>query len=287
MTAVVLALRAAALWGTGDFLGGLATRRAERADRALLVAARRPARSRRLDRRQRRGAPGRACCCGPSARVSPERSGSAVSTAGWRSARWGSWRRSRPRRRSCRSRSASSRGDAPTAVQWVGIAFALAGIVLVSREPGRSAAPRVADGVGLALVAALGFGLFLVGLGEAAQESAPWAIATARSAPSLALLLALAVDADGARVCHGGSSLRSCSPSASSTRAPTCSSRSRRRTARSASWRFSARSIRSIDDPARPGGPARAARPDARPPVGWCGARRRGADRRRLRPCVG
>ena len=47
------------------------------------------------------------------------------------------------------------------------------GVVLVSREPGGGRRPRVAAGVGLALLAALGFGLFIVGLGEAAQESAP------------------------------------------------------------------------------------------------------------------
>ena len=56
--------------------------------------------------------------------------------------------------------------------------LALGGIVLVSREPGKVGG-GVAAGVGLALVAALGFGLFVVGLGEAAQESASWATASA------------------------------------------------------------------------------------------------------------
>jgi drug/metabolite transporter (DMT)-like permease len=76
-------------------------------------------------------------------------------------------------------------------VQWAGIVLALLGVVLVSREPG-GIGPRVAAGVGLALIAALCFGLFLVGMGEAAQESAPWAIATARFTSVLGLLAVIA-----------------------------------------------------------------------------------------------
>ena len=82
----------------------------------------------------------------------------------------------------------------PTALQWVGIAFALCRdrARLPRARGGRSAADAWRPGVGLALVAALGFGLFVVGLGEAAQESAPWAIATARLSSVTALVLALA-----------------------------------------------------------------------------------------------
>ena len=105
------------------------------AHRPLLVAARRARGSRGLDRRDGSARPG----VDLSTRRRREwraRSDSAASTAGWRSARWGSWRRSRRPRRSCRSRSRSSRGDSPAPVQWAGIALALAGVVLVSREPG-------------------------------------------------------------------------------------------------------------------------------------------------------
>ena len=84
-----------------------------------------------------------------------------------------------------------ARGESPAAVQWAGIALALAGIVLVSREPG-GLGGGVAAGAGLALVAALGFGLFVVGLGEAAQESAAWAVGTARLSSVTILVLALA-----------------------------------------------------------------------------------------------
>jgi drug/metabolite transporter (DMT)-like permease len=194
MTAVVLALAAAALWGTGDFFGGLATRRlsvltvlfwsqlvgllglvvwiaasgAERPGEGLLYAAGAGI----------AGAIGLGClyrglAIGAMGIVAPISATSpivplAVSVL---------------------------RGDSPTALQWGGIAFAICGIVLVSREPpgeGGGANGRVATGAGLALVAALGFGLFVVGLGEAAQESAPWATATARLSSVTALVLALA-----------------------------------------------------------------------------------------------
>ena len=48
-------------------------------------------------------------------------------------------------------------GDRPSAWQLGGIAAALAGVFLAAREPGRTGA-RFAAGVGLALLAALGFG---------------------------------------------------------------------------------------------------------------------------------
>jgi drug/metabolite transporter (DMT)-like permease len=86
-----------------------------------------------------------------------------------------------------------ARGTSPGELQWLGIAAVLAGIVLLAREPRGGA--RLAAGVGLALVAALGFGLFIVGLDAAADDaSVPWTILAVRSA-STALALALAVSA--------------------------------------------------------------------------------------------
>lgn len=88
------------------------------------------------------------------------------------------------------------RGHPPVTAQWFGIAFALVGIVLVSREPGSIRTqgvgrPPIAAGVGLALLAALGFGIFIVGLGEASQESKSWAVAVTQLTAVSVLVVAL------------------------------------------------------------------------------------------------
>jgi drug/metabolite transporter (DMT)-like permease len=83
------------------------------------------------------------------------------------------------------------RGDAPSAVEWAGVALVLAGIALLSREPVKGEA-RFAAGAGLAVIAAVGFGLFFVAIDEAAATSAPWAVLVARAA-SVALVLAAAL----------------------------------------------------------------------------------------------
>ncbi len=85
----------------------------------------------------------------------------------------------------------AARGVVPGAVQWLGIALVLAGIVTLSREP-KGSGQRIAAGAGLAVVAALGFGLFFVGLDAGADESVPWAVVAARSA-SVALAVSAAV----------------------------------------------------------------------------------------------
>jgi drug/metabolite transporter (DMT)-like permease len=86
-----------------------------------------------------------------------------------------------------------ARGSVPTDQQWAGIGLALAGVVVVSREPSHSAGPRLAAGAGLAVLAALGFGIFIVGIDAAADASVPWTIVFARaSSVSLALAAALA-----------------------------------------------------------------------------------------------
>lgn len=88
----------------------------------------------------------------------------------------------------------AARGTTPGALQWAGIALVLTGIVTLSREPSSAGERRLAAGVGLALVAALGFGLFVVGLDAGADESAPWAVVAARTASvSIAVVAALAM----------------------------------------------------------------------------------------------
>jgi drug/metabolite transporter (DMT)-like permease len=77
-----------------------------------------------------------------------------------------------------------ARGERPSGLQLVGIAAALVGVALASREPGETA--RLAAGVGLALVAAAGFGLYIVLIDEAAETSAEWAVLVSRGAASVA-----------------------------------------------------------------------------------------------------
>jgi drug/metabolite transporter (DMT)-like permease len=87
-------------------------------------------------------------------------------------------------------------GERPSAVQLLGTAVALAGVAVLSREPGRRR--RRAAGTGLALVAAAGFGSYFVFLDSAADTSVPWAVTVAR-ATAAALAAAAAVSVSGAR----------------------------------------------------------------------------------------
>ena len=60
---------------------------------------------------------------------------------------------------------------------------------LASRQPTHLGGGRAA-GVGLALLAALGFGLYFVLFDHAADESVPWAVVTARTASSVVAVVA-------------------------------------------------------------------------------------------------
>ena len=78
-------------------------------------------------------------------------------------------------------------GERPSALQIAGILLALVGVAVASREPREQGGGRAA-GFGLALTAALGFGFYFVFADRAADESVPYAVATARG---MSLLLAL------------------------------------------------------------------------------------------------
>ena len=84
-------------------------------------------------------------------------------------------------------------GIIPTGLQWAGIAVVLCGIVLLAREPRGKAGARLAAGVVLALVAALGFGLFVVGLDAASDGGVAWAIVATRAASTLVALVGVLV----------------------------------------------------------------------------------------------
>ena len=125
------------------------------------------------------------------------------------------------------------RGDAPAALQWAGIATALAGVVLLAREPSGARGGRagLAAGVSLALVAALGFGLFIVGIDGASDGGATWAVVVARASSSTSSRSARC----SSRPCHFArrrAYSRRSWRSGCSTRPRTCSSPSRRRTGR-------------------------------------------------------
>jgi len=83
-------------------------------------------------------------------------------------------------------------GERPSMLQVAGILLALAGVAVASREPAHKGGGR-ADGIGLALLAALGFGLYFVFADRAADESVPYAVATARGASLLLALVAALV----------------------------------------------------------------------------------------------
>jgi drug/metabolite transporter (DMT)-like permease len=67
-------------------------------------------------------------------------------------------------------------GERPSAVQNVGIVLALVGVVLASRTAARAAGRSgVAAGVGLAVLAAIGIGFFLVAFDAASEPDPYWA----------------------------------------------------------------------------------------------------------------
>lgn len=90
-----------------------------------------------------------------------------------------------------------STGDRPGPAVVVGIAIALAGVVLAAREEapeGSQAAAVARRSVALALVAALGFGAFFVGMDASAGDAGVlWALLGARIASFSMIAAALAV----------------------------------------------------------------------------------------------
>jgi drug/metabolite transporter (DMT)-like permease len=83
-------------------------------------------------------------------------------------------------------------GDRPGSIQAVGAVAGIAGVVLVAREPDPEwrAASRVA--IGLAGLAALGFGTFFLGLDLSSGSRPAWTIVAARTGGVVMLLAAAA-----------------------------------------------------------------------------------------------
>jgi drug/metabolite transporter (DMT)-like permease len=180
--AVALALGASLCWGVGDFLGGVSSRRlptftvlvlsqvAGLAAVGVLVAAAAdgPPGATALGFAAGAGVGGlvglaalyRGMAVGAIAIVAPISSASAVVPFAV----------------------GLARGERPSALQLAGIAAALVGVFLVSREPTESR--RLAAGVPLALIAALGFGSYFLFIDRASADDAFWAVVVARTTSS-------------------------------------------------------------------------------------------------------
>lgn len=87
-------------------------------------------------------------------------------------------------------------GDSPSAVQGLGMALAFLGVLLAAREqhPDVRRAAEARRAVGLALVAAAGFGVFLTLLKPASEDGVAWALLAARSA-SVTLMVVIVLAA--------------------------------------------------------------------------------------------
>ena len=183
MIAIALALGASLCWGVGDFLGGVSSRRlptftvmvvsqlAGLAAVGVLVAAAAegPPGAAALGFAAGAGIGGvvglaalyRGMAVGAIAIVAPISSASAIVPFAV----------------------GLARGERPSALQLAGIGVVLVGVALTSHERGPSG-PRLAAGVGLAVLAALGFGLYFVFIDEAADASQLWAVLVARAVSS-------------------------------------------------------------------------------------------------------
>jgi drug/metabolite transporter (DMT)-like permease len=86
-------------------------------------------------------------------------------------------------------------GDTLSALQASGIALAISGVVLASREASDEAkgSTAVAKGAGYALLSALGFGWFFVAIAQASEADVMWAVCVNRTVSALLLTAALLV----------------------------------------------------------------------------------------------
>jgi drug/metabolite transporter (DMT)-like permease len=91
------------------------------------------------------------------------------------------------------------RGERPSALQGIGVALAIAGVIAASLEPlPEGGGRRLGTGVGFALIAAFSFGWSLVGLGRAAAGGVAFATMTMRlAAVPIGIVLALTLQPRG------------------------------------------------------------------------------------------
>lgn len=82
-----------------------------------------------------------------------------------------------------------SLGERPSLLQFGGIAVTLAGIALLAFDRRPQAGRKLVPGVGLALLAALAFGVFLVAIRYASRPDPLWGVLATRTGSVLALLV--------------------------------------------------------------------------------------------------
>jgi drug/metabolite transporter (DMT)-like permease len=83
-------------------------------------------------------------------------------------------------------------GEDPAAIAALGAMAAIAGVVLVAREPDPEWRSAGRQAIGLAALAALGFGTFFLGIDLSAGEEPAWTIVAARTGGVATLLVAAA-----------------------------------------------------------------------------------------------
>ncbi len=187
MAAVLLALAASASWGIGDFLGGLNSRRAPvstvlalSALPALLVIA-------VLVAIRGEGPPAAVFALYAAAAGLAGIVGIAALYRGLAVGRMGIVAPISATAPLVPVAVGLARGERPTALQGAGMALALVGIVLAGREHDEAAGrTRVAAGVGLGLVAAVCFGLALLGIDATSNRDPYWGILVLQATSSLA-----------------------------------------------------------------------------------------------------
>jgi len=78
-------------------------------------------------------------------------------------------------------------GEQLTAAQAFGIVAAIAGVLLAARVPGEQHTASRESGLGLALLAAVGAGVFLWLMAPASRHGVPWAMLSSRAVPAVVL----------------------------------------------------------------------------------------------------
>jgi uncharacterized membrane protein len=86
-------------------------------------------------------------------------------------------------------------GDRPSTLQGIGVAIAIGGVILASREATDEAqtSPAISKGAGFALISAVGFGCFFLAIDRASDSDVLWAVTVNRITSVLLLTAALLI----------------------------------------------------------------------------------------------